>query len=112
MEQLSCETLFRGRGDSYAACLPSTPEEHTMWAENNGIGPVPATIRVIQRLHSEGKILYDLGKHLVEYCKGKSYRHASIFRILYRLFPSLLGQVRENIAGESDTLLASTSSVL
>lgn len=87
--------------------LPRTEEERSILNENNGIGPIHVSLLVIKRLYEEEKAFKDLHVLLKQYIDDNSQadfikpHELPTFRILYRLFPSLLVHCRIKLASES-----------
>lgn len=85
----------------------NTDQEQTpISLQNDGLGPIPAAYKVLKRLYTEEKLFHDLKKALATLVKRSilgpfASESAPCFRVLYHLFPDMLTEVREDIAGMS-----------
>lgn len=91
----------------FAKVLPTTDEESRMLRQKKKITPPRQSLTVIKRLYDEGKAFKKLPSHLSHFILKEDETfyfdekvHATICRLLYRLFPALLADHRATIGSK------------
>lgn len=89
-------------------CAPAIASEEGMrlaMKEGDGVIRVPNALKVVKRLYQEGKAFEDLGPQLIHSLRRRegfghfTWQSSPGSRVLYRYFPELFQEIKENLAG-------------